>query len=88
MASQIRVLVVDDDEPHAEAVAESLQRVGYDCVVAGSAIGNNVEAWANHFGPAPVPPPARPIDEGAHLGSTPAPLALTLAPELPPPPPL
>jgi two-component system response regulator HydG len=33
---QIRVLVVDDDEPHAEAVAESLQRVGYECVVATS----------------------------------------------------
>src|SRR4051794_11441517 len=36
MAAQIRVLVVDDDEPHAEAVAESLERVGYECVVAGS----------------------------------------------------
>jgi len=33
---QIRVLVVDDDEPHAEAVAESLARVGYECVVAAS----------------------------------------------------
>jgi two-component system, NtrC family, response regulator HydG len=36
MDQQIRVLVVDDDEPHAVAVAESLQRVGYDCVVATS----------------------------------------------------
>ncbi len=36
MDPQIRVLVVDDDEPHAQAVAESLERVGYDCVVAGS----------------------------------------------------
>ena len=36
MDPQIRVLVVDDDEPHAEAVAESLERVGYDCTVAGS----------------------------------------------------
>ena len=36
MDQQIRVLVVDDDEPHAEAVAESLERVGYECVVAGS----------------------------------------------------
>jgi two-component system response regulator HydG len=36
MDQQIRVLVVDDDEPHAAAVAESLQRVGYDCVVATS----------------------------------------------------
>jgi two-component system response regulator HydG len=36
MDQQIRVLVVDDDEPHAEAVAESLKRVGYECVVATS----------------------------------------------------
>ena len=36
MDQQIRVLVVDDDEPHAEAVAESLERVGYECVVASS----------------------------------------------------
>ncbi len=35
-SQQIRVLVVDDDEPHAEAVAESLERVGYECVVAKS----------------------------------------------------
>ncbi|QDV33886.1 sigma-54-dependent transcriptional regulator [Tautonia plasticadhaerens] len=34
MDPQIRVLVVDDDEPHAQAVAESLGRVGYDCTVA------------------------------------------------------
>lgn len=36
MHQQIRVLVVDDDEPHAQAVAESLERVGYECVVAHS----------------------------------------------------
>jgi two-component system response regulator HydG len=36
MDQQIRVLVVDDDEPHAEAVAESLERVGYECTVATS----------------------------------------------------
>jgi two-component system response regulator HydG len=36
MDQQIRVLVVDDEEPHAEAVAESLERVGYECVVATS----------------------------------------------------
>src|SRR5438874_8554300 len=36
MDAQIRVLVVDDDEPHAQAVAESLERVGYECVVATS----------------------------------------------------
>lgn len=33
MDPQIRVLVVDDDAPHAEAVAESLARVGYECEV-------------------------------------------------------
>jgi two-component system response regulator HydG len=33
---QIRVLIIDDEKLHAEAVAESLQRVGYECVVATS----------------------------------------------------
>jgi two-component system response regulator HydG len=28
--------VVDDDEPHAQAVAESLERVGYECSIAAS----------------------------------------------------
>src|SRR3954467_806650 len=37
MDQQIRVLVVDDDESHTEAVAESLERVGYECVVSTSA---------------------------------------------------
>jgi two-component system response regulator HydG len=36
MDPQIRVLVVDDEESHAVAVAETLGRVGYDCVVATS----------------------------------------------------
>src|SRR5215217_3500699 len=36
MDQPIRVLVVDDDAPHAEAVAESLDRIGYECVVATS----------------------------------------------------
>ena len=36
MDQQIRVLVVDDDEPHAQAVAESLERIGYECTVATS----------------------------------------------------
>lgn len=35
-AAHIRVLIVDDDEPHAQAVAESLNRVGYECTVAPS----------------------------------------------------
>ncbi len=32
----IRVLIVDNEPAHAQAVAESLQRVGYECVVATS----------------------------------------------------
>ncbi len=32
----IRVLIVDDDEAHAQAVAESLNRIGCDCTVASS----------------------------------------------------
>ena len=32
----IRVLIVDDDELHAQTVAESLERVGYDCATANS----------------------------------------------------
>lgn len=34
MDPRISVLVVDDDAPHAEAVAEALERVGYECTVA------------------------------------------------------
>jgi two-component system response regulator HydG len=32
----IRVLIIDDDRFHAETVAETLQKVGYDCTVAFS----------------------------------------------------
>jgi two-component system response regulator HydG len=32
----LRVLVIDDDPPHAEVVAEALERVGYACTVATS----------------------------------------------------
>jgi two-component system response regulator HydG len=35
-SAHIRVLIVDDDENHAQAVAESLERVGYECTVASS----------------------------------------------------
>jgi two-component system response regulator HydG len=35
-SSPIRVLIVDNDAPHAQAVAESLERVGYECIVATS----------------------------------------------------
>jgi two-component system response regulator HydG len=41
----LRVLVIDDEAFHAETVAESLERVGYDCVVAtsGSAGARKIE---------------------------------------------
>jgi two-component system response regulator HydG len=35
-AIPIRVLIVDDDEAHAQAVAQSLERIGCDCTVANS----------------------------------------------------
>ena len=39
-ALRIHVLIVDNDAPHAEAMAESLERVGYRCEVAtGGAAG-------------------------------------------------
>jgi two-component system response regulator HydG len=41
----LRVLIVDDEKFHAEAVAESLERVGYECTVAtsGSAGARKIE---------------------------------------------
>lgn len=36
MSESLRVLVVDDQELHAQAVAESLEKLGYECVVATS----------------------------------------------------
>jgi two-component system response regulator HydG len=35
-SDRIRVLIVDDEEPHAQAVAETLERAGYACTVAPS----------------------------------------------------
>jgi len=32
----LKVLIIDDEPSHAEAVAESLERVGYECVIATS----------------------------------------------------
>src|SRR3954468_8347249 len=32
----LKLLIVDDDPNHADAVAESLRRVGYDCMIATS----------------------------------------------------
>jgi two-component system response regulator HydG len=42
---QSRVLIIDDEPLHAEAVAESLQRVGYECAVAtcGAAGARKIE---------------------------------------------
>jgi two-component system response regulator HydG len=34
----IRILVIDDNRPHAEAVAESLCRTGYECAIATSGL--------------------------------------------------
>jgi two-component system response regulator HydG len=41
----LRVLIIDDEQFHAEAVAESLQRLGYECVIAtsGSAGAQKIE---------------------------------------------
>src|SRR5262245_17791541 len=36
LTESVRVLIIDDEEFHAETVAESLERVGYECVVATS----------------------------------------------------
>jgi two-component system response regulator HydG len=43
---QMRVLVIDDEPLHAETVAEALERVGYDCVIAtsGSEGSKKIEA--------------------------------------------
>jgi two-component system response regulator HydG len=35
-ADPLRLLIIDDDEDHAEVVAESLARVGYECAIATS----------------------------------------------------
>lgn len=37
-APPVRVLIIDNDVRHAEAVAESLRRVGYDCAIATSGV--------------------------------------------------
>src|SRR6266436_6177965 len=35
-SNHLRVLIIDDEELHAEAVAESLARIGYECMIATS----------------------------------------------------
>lgn len=42
-AATIRVLIVDNEAPHAQAVAESLERVGYECTVATDKFPQGVE---------------------------------------------
>jgi two-component system response regulator HydG len=38
IGERFRVLVIDDDHRHAEGVAESLEKVGYDCTIATSGV--------------------------------------------------
>jgi two-component system response regulator HydG len=45
----IKVLVVDDDAAHAETVADSLTRVGYDCTVAVSGAGGKSQIERGGF---------------------------------------
>ena len=33
LSQPLCVLIVDNDQPHADAISESLSRVGYDCTV-------------------------------------------------------
>src|SRR6478609_3151025 len=44
-ADGLKVLIIDDEQFHAEAVAESLERVGYRCAIAtsGSAGAKKIE---------------------------------------------
>ncbi|MBA4032500.1 MAG: sigma-54-dependent Fis family transcriptional regulator [Planctomyces sp.] len=43
---RVRVLIVDDDESHAQAVADSLTRVGYECTVASAGADSGKKALA------------------------------------------
>ena len=45
----VRVLVVDDDEGHAQAVAESLERINCDCRVAGSGEAGSRMVASEHW---------------------------------------
>jgi two-component system response regulator HydG len=49
-AEQIRVLIIDDEKFHAEALAESLRRTGYDCVVATSGAAGIKKMEEEDFG--------------------------------------
>jgi two-component system response regulator HydG len=45
----LRVLVIDDEPMHAEAVAESLERVGYDCAIATSGAAGAAKIQQEEF---------------------------------------
>ncbi len=45
----MRVLIIDNDQGHAQAVAESLERVGYDCTVATSGTDGAREIEQQNF---------------------------------------
>jgi two-component system, NtrC family, response regulator HydG len=49
-AEQIRVLIIDDEKFHAEALAESLRRVGYECVLASSGAAGLKKMEEEEFG--------------------------------------
>jgi two-component system, NtrC family, response regulator HydG len=49
-AEQIRVLIIDDEKFHAEALAESLGRVGYECVLANSGAAGLKKMEDEEFG--------------------------------------
>jgi two-component system response regulator HydG len=49
-AEQIRVLIIDDEKFHAEALAESLGRVGYECVLAASGAAGLEKMEEEEFG--------------------------------------
>ncbi|HZZ71050.1 MAG TPA: response regulator, partial [Pirellulales bacterium] len=47
--ASVRVLIVDNDEAHAQAVAESLERVGYQCQVATSGAAGAAQIEHENF---------------------------------------
>jgi two-component system response regulator HydG len=48
-ADHIRILIIDDDKNHADVVAESLERVGYDCVIATSGAAGSRRIESDSF---------------------------------------
>ena len=50
MSEQIRVLIIDDEKAHAEALAESLRRVGHECTIATSGAAGVKKIEDDEFG--------------------------------------